>query len=197
MFFDSLPDSLLIIEILHSSINDGEDLLMTCSMPSIEVGTVGGGTVLAPQGSVLDVLGLRGAHPTSPGHNARRLARIIVAAVMAGELSLMSALAAGHLIKAHMQHNRSVPGTPIPSRPQTPARLRLWSICARLRLRRPGGSTVPQRRLSQTDSFCLLCSSAFLSLRSFLSLLPASHTSIWIWIVFYDIDNLTCALLLN
>lgn len=103
------------------SVNDGEDLLMTCSMPSIECGTVGGGTVLSPQGSVLDVLGIRGPHPTSPGHNARRLARIIVASVMAGELSLMSALAAGHLIRAHMQHNRSTPGTPIPSRPQTPA----------------------------------------------------------------------------
>ncbi|KAF8315415.1 hypothetical protein DL93DRAFT_906082 [Clavulina sp. PMI_390] len=101
--------------------NGGEDLLMTCSMPSIEVGTVGGGTVLAPQGAVLDMLGVRGAHPTSPGHNARRLARIIVASVMAGELSLMSALAAGHLIRAHMQHNRSTPGTPVPSRPQTPA----------------------------------------------------------------------------
>lgn len=82
---------------------------------------MGGGTVLAPQGGVLDIMGIRGAHPTSPGHNARRLARIIVASVMAGELSLMSALAAGHLIRAHMQHNRSTPGTPIPSRPQTPA----------------------------------------------------------------------------
>lgn len=90
-------------------------------MPSIECGTIGGGTVLAPQAAVLDFLGVRGAHPTSPGHNARRLARIIVASVMAGELSLMSALAAGHLIKAHMQHNRSMPSTPIPSRPQTPA----------------------------------------------------------------------------
>ncbi len=29
---------------------------MTCSMPSIEVGTVGGGTVLAPQAGVLDIL---------------------------------------------------------------------------------------------------------------------------------------------
>ncbi|KAF8327732.1 hydroxymethylglutaryl-coenzyme A reductase-domain-containing protein [Cantharellus anzutake] len=106
---------------LMEAVNDGRDLLMTCSMPSIEVGTVGGGTVLAPQGAVLDVLGIRGAHPTSPGHNARRLARIIVAAVMAGELSLLSALAAGHLIKAHMQHNRSVPGTPLQSRPTTPA----------------------------------------------------------------------------
>lgn len=105
---------------LMEAINGGEDLLMTCSMPSIEVGTVGGGTILEPQGAMLDMLGLRGAHPTSPGHNARRLARVICAAVMAGELSLMSALAAGHLIKAHMAHNRSAPATPLASRPMTP-----------------------------------------------------------------------------
>jgi len=89
---------------------------MTITMPSIEVGTVGGGTILAPQGAVLDMLGIRGAHPTDPGHNAQRLARIIAAAVMAGELSLLSALAAGHLIKAHMAHNRSQPNTPASSR---------------------------------------------------------------------------------
>jgi len=101
--------------------NDGEDLLITVSMPSIEVGTIGGGTGLGPQSAVLEMLGIQGAHPTSPGHNARRLARIISAAVMAGELSLMSALAAGHLIKAHMTHNRSQPTTPLPTRPSTPA----------------------------------------------------------------------------
>lgn len=76
-------------------------------MPSIEVGTIGGGTVLAPQQSVLEMLGMKGAHPTHPGQNAQKLARLIAAAVMAGELSLLSALAAGHLIKAHMAHNRS------------------------------------------------------------------------------------------
>ncbi|KAG8987565.1 3-hydroxy-3-methylglutaryl-coenzyme A (HMG-CoA) reductase isozyme, partial [Tulasnella sp. 427] len=103
------------------AVNQDQDLLITVSMPSIEVGTVGGGTVLGPQGAVLEMLGLRGAHPTSPGHNARRLARVIAAAVMAGELSLMSALAAGHLIKAHMAHNRSQPTTPLPTRPGTPA----------------------------------------------------------------------------
>ncbi|KAJ1302105.1 hypothetical protein OPQ81_000936 [Rhizoctonia solani] len=105
---------------LMEAINGGEDLLMTCSMPSIECGTVGGGTILEPQGAMLEMLGLRGAHPSSPGHNARRLARVICAAVMAGELSLMSALAAGHLIKAHMAHNRSAPATPLASRPMTP-----------------------------------------------------------------------------
>ncbi|KAJ6524482.1 hydroxymethylglutaryl-coenzyme A reductase-domain-containing protein [Mycena capillaripes] len=100
--------------------NDGQDLLMTVSMPSIEVGTVGGGTVLGPQGAVLEMLGLRGAHPTRPGQNSQGLARVIAAAVMAGELSLLSALAAGHLIRAHMVHNRSAPPTPAASRPATP-----------------------------------------------------------------------------
>lgn len=102
------------------SINDGEDLLMTVSMPCIEVGTVGGGTVLAPQQAILEMLGIKGAHPTHPGQNAQRLARIIGAAVMAGELSLLSALAAGHLIKAHMTHNRSATNTPAVSMPVTP-----------------------------------------------------------------------------
>jgi hydroxymethylglutaryl-CoA reductase (NADPH) len=100
--------------------NDGEDLLMTVSMPSIEVGTVGGGTVLGPQGSVLEMLGLKGSHPTTPGHNAQRLACIIAASVMAGELSLLSALAAGHLVRAHLVHNRSQANTPTSSRPVTP-----------------------------------------------------------------------------
>jgi len=80
-------------------------------MPCIEVGTIGGGTFLSPQASMLDLLGVRGAHETAPGANARQLARIVAAAVLAGELSLCSALAAGHLVRAHMQHNRSQAGT--------------------------------------------------------------------------------------
>ncbi|KZT70396.1 hypothetical protein DAEQUDRAFT_725287 [Daedalea quercina L-15889] len=105
--------------------NGGEDLLMTVTMPCIEVGTVGGGTVLAPQQAVLEMLGVKGAHPTNPGQNAQQLARIIASAVMAGELSLISALAAGHLVRAHMAHNRSQvntqANTPAISRPETPA----------------------------------------------------------------------------
>jgi len=101
-------------------INDGDDLLMTVTMPSIEVGTIGGGTVLAPQGAVLEMLGLKGSHPTTPGQNAQRLARVIAASVMAGELSLLSALAAGHLVRAHLVHNRSQANTPNSSRPVTP-----------------------------------------------------------------------------
>ena len=101
-------------------------------MPSIEVGTLGGGTVLEPQSAMLEMLGVRGSHPTSPGDNARRLARIIAAATLAGELSLCSALAAGHLVKAHMQHNRSQPttrsNTPAPIPPMTPVSLAMTGL---------------------------------------------------------------------
>ncbi|XP_044765222.1 3-hydroxy-3-methylglutaryl-coenzyme A reductase-like isoform X2 [Coccinella septempunctata] len=85
----------------------GEDLYISCTMPSIEIGTVGGGTVLKAQGACLDMLGVKGANIENPGENASQLARIVCATVLAGELSLMSALAAGHLVKSHLRHNRS------------------------------------------------------------------------------------------
>ena len=85
---------------------NGEDLYITCTMPSLEVGTIGGGTVLPPQGACLDVLGVRGAHKTEPAENSKKLARIICATVMAGELSLMAALVNSDLVKSHMRHNR-------------------------------------------------------------------------------------------
>eukprot|EP01113_Clastostelium_recurvatum_P010970 TRINITY_DN1550_c0_g1_i1.p1 TRINITY_DN1550_c0_g1~~TRINITY_DN1550_c0_g1_i1.p1 ORF type:complete len:552 (-),score=123.84 TRINITY_DN1550_c0_g1_i1:89-1744(-) len=91
---------------LMESINDGKDLYISVTMPSIEVGTVGGGTHLPAQAAMLDLLQVRGSHPTRPGANAEQLARVVAGAVMAGELSLMSALAAGHLVRSHMQHNR-------------------------------------------------------------------------------------------
>ena len=86
----------------------GEDLYISCTMPSIEIGTVGGGTILPPQSACLAMLGVRGPHKTNPGENASQLARIVCATVLAGELSLLSALAAGHLVKSHLTHNRYI-----------------------------------------------------------------------------------------
>ncbi|KAH3071761.1 hypothetical protein KXV27_008042 [Aspergillus fumigatus] len=77
--------------------NVNNNLHISVSMPCIEVGTIGGGTILEPQAAMLDLLGVRGAHATNPGDNARQLARIVAAAVLAGELSTCAALAAGHL----------------------------------------------------------------------------------------------------
>src|ERR1700744_652409 len=103
-------------------------------MPSIEVGTIVGGTILEPQSSMLDLLGVRGPHPTSPGDNARMLSRIVAAAVLAGELSLCSALAAGHLVRAHMAHNRST----VPTRASTPV-----SAAGEAFLRAQNGPSIP------------------------------------------------------
>ncbi|GAA0166591.1 reductase [Lithospermum erythrorhizon] len=87
--------------------NGGKDLHISVTMPSIEVGTVGGGTQLASQSACLNLLGVKGANREFPGANARQLATIVAGSVLAGELSLMSALAAGQLVKSHMKYNRS------------------------------------------------------------------------------------------
>ncbi|KAM9811123.1 3-hydroxy-3-methylglutaryl-coenzyme A reductase-like [Neosynchiropus ocellatus] len=95
------------ITLMEASGPTGEDLYISCTMPSIELGTVGGGTNLPPQQACLQMLGVQGASKECPGDNARQFARVVCATVLAGELSLMSALAAGHLVKSHMIHNRS------------------------------------------------------------------------------------------
>nr|QBB20033.1 3-hydroxy-3-methylglutaryl-CoA reductase [Dendroctonus rhizophagus] len=86
---------------------DGEDLYISCTMPSIEIGTIGGGTILPAQSACLDILGVKGSNRENPGANACQLAKIVCGTVLAGELSLMSALTAGHLVKSHLRHNRS------------------------------------------------------------------------------------------
>ncbi|EED20464.1 HMG-CoA reductase [Talaromyces stipitatus ATCC 10500] len=103
------------------------NLHISVSMPSIEVGTIGGGTILEAQSAMLEMLGVRGPHPTNPGENARQLARIVAAGVLAGELSLCAALAAGHLVKAHMAHNRSA----APTRSSTPVSAAVGAAAAR------------------------------------------------------------------
>ncbi|CAI0407319.1 unnamed protein product [Linum tenue] len=92
---------------LMESTNEGRDLHVSVTMPCIEVGTVGGGTQLASQAACLNLLGVKGACYEAPGANARRLATVVAGSVLAGELSLMSALAAGQLVKSHMKYNRS------------------------------------------------------------------------------------------
>jgi hydroxymethylglutaryl-CoA reductase (NADPH) len=86
---------------------DNQNLYISCTMPSMELGTIGGGTVLPPQGSCLELLGVRGSSLDEPGSNAKQLARIVCSTVLAAELSVLSALAAGHMVRAHMKHNRS------------------------------------------------------------------------------------------
>ncbi|GJS97360.1 3-hydroxy-3-methylglutaryl coenzyme A reductase [Tanacetum coccineum] len=92
---------------MMEAINNGKDLHVSVTMPSIEVGTVGGGTQLASQSACLNLLGVKGASKVEPGSNSRLLATIVAGSVLAGELSLMSAISAGQLVKSHMKYNRS------------------------------------------------------------------------------------------
>ncbi|CAN4123509.1 unnamed protein product [Withania somnifera] len=92
---------------MMEAVNGGKDLHISVTMPSLEVGTVGGGTQLASQSACLNLLGVKGANREAPGSNARLLATIVAGSVLAGELSLMSAISAGQLVKSHMKYNRS------------------------------------------------------------------------------------------
>ena len=85
---------------------DGDHLHMSVTMPSVEVGTVGGGTSLPGQHAALAMMGCAGASKAHPGANADQLARVVAGTVLAGELSLISALASGDLVDSHLKLNR-------------------------------------------------------------------------------------------
>merc|ERR1719486_596750 len=128
----------------------GEDLYMTCSMPSIEVGTVGGGTVLPAQSACLEMLGVKGPHPSLPGENASQLARIVCGTVLAGELSLMSALAAGHLVRSHLKHNRPSESTAPQSQAKRDPSLSVSSPVASI----PPGSSSTKSWSGEVEPLC-------------------------------------------
>ena len=75
------------------------------TLPSLPVGTVGGGTGITTQQECLNILGVAGGG-TPPGTNAKKLAEIIASGVLAGELSLLGALAAQDLARAHQKLGR-------------------------------------------------------------------------------------------
>ena len=79
--------------------HDG-DLYFSVNMPDLPVATIGGGTRLETASEGLSILGVKGAG------NVNKFAEIVVSAVLAGELSLIGALAAGHLAKAHKELGR-------------------------------------------------------------------------------------------
>lgn len=76
-------------------------------LPDVPLGAVGGGTSLETQREALDLLG---AVPDSerPGHATMRLAEILGATVLAGELSLLAAFTSSDLSSAHERLARGV-----------------------------------------------------------------------------------------
>lgn len=70
-------------------------LYAAVTLPNLMVGTVGGGTALPTQKACLELMGLYG-----DGH-ARALAEVCAGMALAGELSIIGALAAGEFTRAH------------------------------------------------------------------------------------------------
>lgn len=83
----------------------GDGLHASVTVPCLKVATVGGGTQRETQSEALEILGLKGGG-NPPGANADRLAEVIASTILAGELSLVAALAAKHLGRAHSQLGR-------------------------------------------------------------------------------------------
>jgi len=89
-----------------TELREDGSLYISVTLPSLEVGTVGGGTWLPTQREALELLGVAGGG-SPPGINALKFAEIVASAVLAGELNLLAALAAGHLARAHEKLGRA------------------------------------------------------------------------------------------
>lgn len=80
---------------------EGDMLRASVTLPSVVVGTVGGGTGLPTQQAGLNILGLAGEG------NAPAFAEVCAALCLAGELSLTGAISAGHFASAHQRLARA------------------------------------------------------------------------------------------
>ncbi|MHA1312476.1 MAG: hydroxymethylglutaryl-CoA reductase (NADPH) [Candidatus Helarchaeota archaeon] len=93
--------------IVTAELLENGDLYFSLLLPSLEIGTTGGGTHLPTQSEALSIMGCKGFYKDKPpGTKAGKFAEIIVAAALAGEISLCAALAAGHLATAHERLGR-------------------------------------------------------------------------------------------
>lgn len=80
-----------------------KDLYISVYLPSLVIGTVGGGTNLPTQREALSILEINGG---DNGKNSHKFAEVIGSAVLAGEISLIASLAEGTLGKAHQKLGR-------------------------------------------------------------------------------------------
>ncbi len=87
--------------ITYGRLLDNGDYYWSITLPSLIVGTYGGGTGLATQRECLELLDCYGEG------KARKLAEICAATVLAGEISLTSAILAGRWVSSHERLGRN------------------------------------------------------------------------------------------
>ena len=91
-----------VFQALRMEVNDENNLYVSVTLPSLVIGTVGGGTRLPTQQECLRLLGCEGEG------SARKLAEICGATVLAGELSIAASIACGSFSKAHKIFGRKM-----------------------------------------------------------------------------------------
>jgi hydroxymethylglutaryl-CoA reductase (NADPH) len=88
---------------VYAELRDGGDYYYSVTIPSLIVGTYGGGTGLATQRECLEMLDCYGTG------KVRKFAEIVAATVLCGELSLGSAIVAEEWVEAHDLYGRNRP----------------------------------------------------------------------------------------
>lgn len=85
------------VGVTRFELTSDEDLYCSVILPNLIVGTVGGGTGLPSQQACLDLLGLAGSG------GAQAFAEVAAVLSLAGEVSIIGAMCAGHFSRAHQQ----------------------------------------------------------------------------------------------
>ncbi len=88
------------VGITRMEVDGNGDLYCTVTLPNLIVGTVGGGTSLPTQKECLEIMDCYGTG------KAKKFAEICGALCLAGEISIIAALSAGHFAAAHEKHGR-------------------------------------------------------------------------------------------
>src|SRR2546425_376532 len=89
--------------ITNFEVTEDGDLYASVTLPSLTVAAVGGGTDLGTSRECLEMLGCAGS-----GH-AAKFAEIVAATILAGELSMGSAIASSEFVEAHETFGRNKP----------------------------------------------------------------------------------------
>lgn len=88
------------VGVTRMEVNEDGDLYISVTLPSLVVGTVGGGTWLPTQKECLEMIDCSG------NGKARKFAEICAATVLCGELSISASIASGDFAKAHKLFGR-------------------------------------------------------------------------------------------
>ncbi|MCG8317823.1 MAG: phosphotransferase [Pseudomonadales bacterium] len=88
---------------MHMEMTEDGDIYATMMLPSLVIGSVGGGTNLPHQRECLNMMGCAGAG------NSHKLAEIIAAYCLSLDISTMSAIASDHFARAHETLGRNRP----------------------------------------------------------------------------------------